>query len=317
MEWFARKWGVGLLLWCMFALSSLAAAQEPLAPIPDGQDWQTDKAQLGGQLFHDPRFSEDNTVSCATCHPLEQGGMDGQVRSVGVLGREGLVNTPTVFNSSLNFAQMWDGRAEDLMAQIDFPLFATHEMNSSWDKVLPKLRQNADYLRQFALLYTDGMSVANIKDAIVHFERSLITPNGRFDRWLKGQEDALTLREKQGYSLFKGYGCSACHQGRGVGGNFYEKMGVMGNYFRDRGEVTLADYGRYNHTRREEHRYEFKVPSLRNVALTAPYFHDGSAKTLEDAVEVMGRYQLGREIPPEDVAKIVAFLKTLTGARLE
>ncbi|MEG3639916.1 cytochrome-c peroxidase [Magnetococcus sp. PR-3] len=310
-------WGGMVVLGSGLSFTPLVHAQEPLAPIPDLQNWDPAKAVLGDKIFHDPRLSVDDTVSCAHCHPLDQGGMDNEKHSVGVLGRTGQVNTPTIFNSSLNFVQFWDGRAKTLFDQISFPLTAAHEMASSWPEVIKKLQKDSDYTRSFSKLYPQGMTADTIGDALVHFERTLLTPNGRFDRWLKGEENILTEQEKEGYALFKAYGCSACHQGRAVGGNMYEKMGIMGNYFRDRGDISRADYGRFNHTQREDHRYEFKVPSLRNVALTAPYFHDGSVPRLEEAVEAMGRYQLGRVLPLEDIEKIVAFLTTLTGQRLE
>jgi cytochrome c peroxidase len=157
------------------------------------------------------------------------------------------------------------------------------------------------------------MSPENIKDVIATFERSLITPNSPFDRYLQGDNSAMSEQAQHGYELFQSYGCIACHQGLNLGGNMFEKMGLMGDYFESRGNLTEADQGRFNVTHKEEARYEFKVPSLRNVALTAPYFHDGSAATLPEAVAVMVRYQLGRTMPQQDVDDIVQFLNSLTG----
>ena len=165
----------------------------------------------------------------------------------------------------------------------------------------------------FNASYANGIKSETIKEAIATFERSLITPNSRFDRFLRGDRGSLTDEEKDGYGLFKSYGCASCHQGMNAGGNIFQKFGVMGNYFADRGKETKADLGRFNATGDQADRHVFKVPSLRNIALTAPYFHDGSASSLEEAVEVMSKYQLGRRLPPEDVARIVAFLKTLSG----
>jgi cytochrome c peroxidase len=190
-------------------------------------------------------------------------------------------------------------------------------MDSNWSEIIAKLSGDSEYRKAFAAIYGDAITAAAMKEAIASFERTLITPNARFDQFLRGIEDAITEEEKQGYLLFKSYGCASCHQGRAVGGNMFEKMGVVRNYFAERGNITASDYGRFNITGVEEHRFEFKVPSLRNVELTAPYFHDGSAKTLEDAVKIMSKYQLGRQMPQEHRDLIVAFLKTLTGTLSE
>ena len=186
-------------------------------------------------------------------------------------------------------------------------------MGSTWDEVIAKLEQDAVYRRDFVDIYPEGIRPSTVKDAIATFERSLITPNGKFDRFLRGEKHALDAEELAGYELFKNLGCVSCHQGMNVGGNMYEKMGLFGDYFATRGNVQKVDYGRYNITRNEEHRYEFRVPSLRNVALTAPYFHDASASTLEQAVVMMGKYQLGVDLSKDEANKIVRFLDTLTG----
>jgi len=174
--------------------------------------------------------------------------------------------------------------------------------------VLPRASKLASGLAQQA-----AVAATSIKDAIATFERSLVTPNGKFDRYLRGEKRALDSDELAGYELFKSLGCISCHQGMNVGGNMYEKLGIVDDYFAHRGNVQKVDYGRYNFTGIEENRYEFRVPSLRNVALTAPYFHDGSAKTLEKAVSIMGEYQLGVKLTSDEVAKIVKFLNSLTG----
>jgi cytochrome c peroxidase len=282
-------------------------------PLPQSLALDVDKVALGARLFHDQRLSDDDSVSCASCHPLSAGGMDGLHRSVGVRGGEGGINAPTVFNSGLNFAQFWDGRAPSLEAQIEGPVNHPLEMASNWMQVLSKLGRDTDFTRDFRRIYAEGMTVTTIKDAIATFERSLVTPDSRFDRFLRGDAQAVTEDEKAGYALFQSYGCSSCHQGVNLGGNMYEKMGLMGDYFADRGNPKPEDLGRFNQTKNPENMHEFRVPSLRNVALTAPYFHDGSAQTLEQAIEVMVKYQLGRPMEPAEVHSIAAFLRSLTG----
>jgi len=272
------------------------------------------KVTLGQRLFHDARLSRDDTISCASCHSLGTGGVDNRARSVGVGGGVGTVNAPTVFNSGLNFVQFWDGRAPSRESQIDGPIYHPQEMASDWTQVLTKLRADASYPALFAALYPQGISVESVKDALATFERSLVTPNSRFDQYLAGDVQALSAQELSGYELFQSYGCSSCHQGQNLGGNMFEKMGLMGDYFADRGDgVTTADQGRFNVTGQPQNLHEFRVPPLRNVALTAPYFHDGYAQTLEQAVVLMARYQLGRSMPADDLADVVAFLRSLTG----
>jgi len=288
---------------------------EPIQPIPLRTEIDRNKAVLGKTLFEDPRLSRDNTISCVSCHSLDQGGVDRRTFSIGVNSAVGAVNAPTVFNSGFNFKQFWDGRAATLEDQIDGPVQDASEMGSTWSEVIAKLRAAPDYPAAFNSIYADGINAGNIKDAIAAFERSLSTPNARFDRYLRGDDGALTNAEKQGYQIFKSYGCASCHQGVNIGGNMFQTFGVMADYFADRGNITRADLGRLNVTGDPNDRYVFKVPSLRNVALTAPYFHDGSMTRLEDAVEVMGEYQLGRHLSRDEVALLVSFLNTLTGER--
>ena len=289
--------------------------QEPIIPIPLVQPTALDmhKLALGRKLFHDPRLSHDNSVSCATCHPLDRGGMDHRLQSMGINGQKGEINAPTVFNSAFNFAQFWDGRASTLEDQVDGPIQSAIEMGSTWDEILDKLRNDPAYVTAFEEIYSDGVQHQNVKNAIAEFERSLATPNSRFDRYLRGDANALTSAEKAGYLKFKSYGCISCHQGTNIGANLFQRMGVIRDYFADRGNLTKPDLGRFNVTGKEDDRYVFKVPSLRNVAVTAPYFHDSSAKTLEEAVAVMAKYQLGRPLPPQDMADIIQFLSSLTG----
>ena len=299
------------------ALAVGSEDEEPIRPIPEAVDVDPRKVQLGRSLFHDPILSKDDTVSCASCHHLASGGDDGLRMSVGIDGREGPINSPTVFNAGFNFKQFWDGRAKTLEAQIDGPVQNPVEMGNLWPEVVAKLYQNGSYPAQFGAIYPDGINRKNVKNAIAEFVKSLITPNSRFDLWLKGNPDALTPLEKHGYALFKDYGCASCHQGANVGGNMFQVFGVLNDYFKRRGDITDADLGLYNVTGNEEDRHSFKVPSLRMAAFTAPYLHDGSAETLRDAVDAMFEFQLGREAPDEDKDAIVAFIKTLAGESKE
>jgi cytochrome c peroxidase len=231
----------------------------------------------------------------------------------GIGGAKGPINAPTVFNAGLNFRQFWDGRANSLEEQVSGPVHNPKEMGSSWTEVLAKLSQDKELVAQFKDSFPDGVLAKNVQESLAVFQRSLVTPNSRFDKYLLGDNKALSAEELKGYQLFKSYGCIACHQGAAVGGNMFQVFGVMGDYFKKRGGVNEADLGRYNVTKNEADKHMFKVPSLRNVAVTAPYFHDGSAKTLSDAVDVMFKYQLGRPGSPQDKELIVKFLHTLTG----
>ncbi|RCJ42053.1 cytochrome B6 [Nostoc minutum NIES-26] len=289
------------------------ALDELIQPITLQLELNQSKVKLGDKLFHEPRLSDDNKVSCASCHNLNIGGADRLVRSMGIQKQLSFVNSPTVFNSGFNFKQFWDGRAETLEAQIEEVILSERVMGGgSWLKVINKLKQS-EYDSWFRKLYRDGITGDNIKDAIATFERSLYTPNSRFDKFLHGNQNAITEEEKQGYRYFKSYGCISCHQGMLLGGNMFQTFGLLEDYFGDRGKVTKADLGRFNVTNNEYDRYVFKVPSLRNVVLTSPYFHDGSAETLEEAIKVMAKYQLGRQLPQTDINLIIKFLRTLTG----
>ena len=290
-----------------------AGAAEPIHPVPEPIELDPDKVALGRDLFHDPRLSKDGSVSCATCHDLARGGGDGRRVSIGIEGKLGAINSPTVFNVVFNFKQFWDGRANTVEDQIDGPVQSPIEMGSIWSEVVAKLYNHDSYPKRFDAIYPDGINRKNIKDSLGAFVRSLVTPNSRFDQWLKGDEAALTGQEKHGYVLFKGYGCVSCHQGVNVGGNMFQVFGVLNEYFKKRGNITEADFGRFNVTGNPADRHAFKVPSLRMAAFTAPYFHDGSAATLRDAVDVMFEFQLGREAPDEDKDAIVAFIRTLAG----
>ncbi len=285
---------------------------EPLQPLPLSLHPNPARAEIGRMLFHDKRLSGNGRVSCADCHDLSKAGADSLSHSIGLNGKPAAVNTPTVFNSALNFKQFWNGRADTLEAQVDHVVRNPVEMGSDWGGVVQRVSQDAKYRIAFAAAYPNGVTQENIQNAIASFERTLITPNSRFDKFLRGDPDAITPVEKEGYAKFKKFGCVACHQGVNVGGNMFQKFGVMGDYFEKRGNPTEADLGRYLVTKVDSDKHVFKVPSLRNVGLTAPYFHDGSAKTLEDAVDVMFRYQLGRVASKDDKESIIGFLHTLT-----
>lgn len=286
---------------------------EPVTPVPLAVELDPRKVRLGERLFHEVKLSGDGSISCASCHNLDTGGVDRLSLSRGIAGRVGVINAPTVFNSAFSFRQFWDGRAETLEEQVDGPLQSASEMGGSWLGAIAALMSEPSYRTEFAAIYPDGIQAKNVRDAIAVFERSLVTPNSRFDRFLRGDRDALNESEREGYHLFKRIGCISCHQGVNLGGNIYQKLGVMEGYFQARGEVSVVDFGRFNVTGREEDRFFFKVPSLRNVAVTAPYLHDGTAKTLNEAVRVMARYQLGVRLHQSEEVAIVAFLGTLTG----
>lgn len=295
----------------------LEVSREPIQPIPISIELDEQKVELGRQLFYEVQLSGDNTIACASCHVLSEGGMDRLAFPVGIEGAVGNINTPTVFNSGFNFRQFWDGRADSLENQIAGPIQNPIEMDSNWAEIIAKLGASPDYVAAFAALYSEGITANNIADAIATFERSLYTPNSRFDQFLRGDVNALSPDEQRGYDLFINYGCATCHQGINVGGNLYQRMGVVHDYFTDRGNITSSDLGLFNVTANEEDRFVFKVPSLRMVSLTAPYFHDGSVPTLNAAVEVMAYYQLGRTIPDNEVNLLVQFLETLAGEHPE
>ncbi|WP_372852393.1 MULTISPECIES: cytochrome-c peroxidase [Pseudomonas] len=307
---------IGLLFWAMAAVAPPAfpaPLDEPLKPLPAVPTLDPQRVELGRRLFNEPRLSLDNSLSCASCHRLDQGGADAQAKSQGIKGQLSQVNTPSVFNAALNFRQFWDGRVETLQAQIDNVVQSPTEMGNNWPNLLRTLNDDASYRQAFGALYPDAITAANVQDALASYERTLLSAGSRFDQYLQGNTEILSQEEKYGYQRFKDYGCIACHQGVNIGGNMFQKFGVMNDYFADRGNPTDADLGRFLITGDEQDRNVFKVPSLRNVAVTAPYFHDGSATTLEQAVEVMFKYQLGRTPNPQDTRLIVKFLQTLTG----
>jgi cytochrome c peroxidase len=304
----------------LFAASVVAAAglalaswsvvaDEPITPIRPVQEINLAQVALGKKLYFDPRLSKSGFISCNSCHNLSMGGTDNLQTSIGDHWQQGPINAPTVLNSSLNVAQFWDGRAEDLQAQAGGPIANPGEMGFSHTLAVGVLESIPEYVVEFKQVFgTDKITIDEVTQAIAEFEKTLKTPSSRFDRWLLGEKDAITPYELAGYQLFKTSGCVACHNGEGVGGSSFQKMGVVKPY-----ETKNPAAGRAAVTGKDADRFKFKVPTLRNVELTYPYFHDGAARTLSEAVEIMGRLQLGKELTPDENAKIVAFLKTLTG----
>jgi len=298
-----KKW-----IKCIFVISSswMIVTAAPIKPIPLYMKAEHQKVLLGKKLFFDPILSSDGTIACASCHDLTDGGDDGRQFSIGIGGQKGSINAPTVYNAVFNFRQFWDGHAEDLKEQAFGPMENPVEMGQTMDKAVIKIKKDTSYSSAFAKVYADGVTAKNIADAIAEYEKILITPNAPFDLYLKGEKDAISQKAKEGYRLFESKGCILCHNGINIGGNFFNKFGI----FKD---ANSSATGRYKITGREEDRFVFKVPSLRNIALTAPYMHDGRAKTLTDAVEIMTEHQLGRYMSPEEIENIVAFLKSLSG----
>lgn len=296
-------------------LAAAEFANEPVRPIPDSIPVDLRKVILGEKLYFDTRLSVDNTLSCSSCHGLNTGGVDNKQFSDGVYGQKGGVNAPTVFNAHFNFVQFWDGRAKTLADQAGGPPLNPIEMGcKSFDDICAVLAKDPAFTKAFTEVYPSGWNQANITDAIQEFERTLLTPNSRFDKYLKGDKTALNQDEIAGYDLFKKYYCATCHVGENLGGQSYELMGLRANYFADRNTpITVEDHGRNKETKTERDDHRFKVPGLRNIALTAPYYHDGTRKTLEEAVRDMAKYEVGVELTDQETAKIVAFLKTLTG----
>jgi len=303
---------IRILVACLAMVGSSvawSAANEPIQPIPAVKVTNPALVELGKKLYFDPRLSKSGFISCNSCHNLSMGGSDNLKTSIGHNWQKGPINSPTVLNSSLNVAQFWDGRAKDLKAQAAGPIANPGEMAFTHELAVSLLQSIPGYTAEFKKVFgSDKVDVDRITQAIAAFEETLATPNSRFDQWLKGNRKALTKSELEGYELFKDSGCVACHNGPAVGGNSFQKMGVVEPY-----KATSPAEGRVAVTGKDADRFNFKVPTLRNVELTYPYFHDGAADTLSEAVETMGRVQLGKKFSPEENAKIVAFLKTLTG----
>jgi cytochrome c peroxidase len=296
-----------LLVLNSLAAASLAAAQsptlrprggqEPITPIPAAPAQDPRRVALGEQLFRDPRLSHDNARSCLSCHDTRTNGASSNAHDLTPQGQPLALNTPTVFNSALNFRLNWEGNVRSLERQVEETLRKSATMASSADEVVSKLGADREVVKLFHDAYGSEPNVAALLDAIATYERSLITPGSRFDRWLMGDDDAITPEELSGYQLFKSLGCISCHQGVNVGGNIFQRHGI----FHPIGSTDPK---------------LVRVPSLRNVATTPPYFHDGSTPTLSDAIKKMGIAQLDRVLTNQQVAAIIAFLNSLTGTYL-
>jgi cytochrome c peroxidase len=281
----------------------------PLQPLPTivsiDQNWRA----LGKALFHSPLLSQDNSISCASCHDIKQGGDDNFPVSIGINSQIGTRNSPTVLNAALNFRQFWDGRESSLTEQIHGPIHNPIEMGSNFSDIINKLSSDPTFNSAFLALDANGITEENIIYAIITYQNSLITNNSPIDRFLLGDKNALNEQQLRGLEKFQRFGCVTCHQGRNIGGNIYQKLGRIDLAPKS----LLLDKGRFNVTNEPNDLHVYKVPSLRNVALTAPYFHDGSISTLEDAVRIMAQLQLGMEMADEDVNDIVALLNSFTG----
>jgi cytochrome c peroxidase len=289
-------------------------AARPIHPLPQAVKVNSSKVSLGKRLYFDKRLSGDETLSCASCHDLTKGGTDQERVSTGIRGQKGGINAPTSFNALFALAQFWDGRAASLEEQAGGPPLNPIEMGATWEQIVGRLEADEAFATEFRAAYPEGITPDTITHAIAEFERTLITPNCPFDLFLKGDQGALSADARRGWDLFQAQGCQSCHVGKAMGGQSYEEMGRAEDYFGQRGdELTDADQGRFNVTKAATDRHRFKVPILRNVALTHPYFHDGSVADLTAAVEAMARFQMGAELSDDDITAIVRFLESLTG----
>ena len=284
-----------------------------IQPIPRSMTIDKNWLFLGKALFHSSLLSSDNTVSCASCHMVDFGGDDGFPVSTGVNNAKGNRNSPTVLNSTFNFRQFWDGRAGTLSEQASGPIHNPVEMASSWAEIIPKLNNDTYFNTAFNKVSSEGVTPENVIRAITIYEESLITPNSAIDRYLLGDDDAISAQQKRGLKLFVDYGCSTCHQGRNIGGNIYQKLGRVN----DIPAILSDDRGLFEVTQNEKDKYIFKVPTLRNIAETAPYFHNGSVETLPEAIRIMAKSQLARELSDSEVDDIAELLKSFSSKMIE
>ena len=282
-------------------------------PIPDPPSQNPALVKLGSRLFHDSRLSTNNTMSCSRCHRPDKGGTDQLPLSPTMSGGFRSRNTPTVFNVHFVHAYGWDGVHESLEEQVRAVLTSPLGLGTTTDLLRERLASDRDYAAAFTELFPGGVSLNGVVHSLCAYLRSLTTPDCAVDRFLAGEGDALSAEARAGMDIFREFGCSSCHQGVKLGDNLFSRFGVFGDYFEDLGNVTRADLGRYNVTGDPEDMFVFRVPGLRNVALTHPYFHDGSVTDLGRAVNVMATYQLGRMFPEKDLAPLLAFLRALTG----
>ncbi len=293
-------------------VAAVGRCNEPIPTLVPLLDLDLNIVELGRRLFHDPGLSGNGRISCATCHNIEKGGVDGLAQAIGSNGEKSSLNTATVLNAAFNYVQSYDGRAASLEEHVDGPMNSPTQMGSTWERTTKYVSSNPAYIRDFKSLLGGEPTAKRISTAIATYERSLVTPNSKFDQWLSGDEQALSSDEFGGYYLFKKFSCYACHQGAGVGGTLFQLMGAKQPYFTDN-DLAPEHLGRFNVTGLDRDRHVFRVPQLRSVALTGPYLHDGSVDSLEETVAIMLEYQCGQEVNQEDVRRITAFLKTLSG----
>ena len=300
-----------------------AYAQHALQPIPDSLATDIRKVTLGRKMYNEARISLDGTLSCATCHVIDKGGADsrGTRTSEGIYGQFGGINAPTVLNAAFNVEQFWNGRAHTLADQAAGPPVNPVEMgDQTWEQICERLKEDASLVAEFQSIYPEGITQATVTDAIAEYEKTLITPNDRLDQMLKGDENALTEEEKKGLAAFMDNSCAVCHVGKTLGGQSFETLGIYEDYYaaREQSNPDIVynddDKGLAGFTGDTADLHRFKVPGLRNISKTSPYFHDGTQATIEDAVRAMFRFELGvKEAPESDVASISAFLRTLDG----
>jgi cytochrome c peroxidase len=321
------------LMWLTFvaALTAPAQAEELMEmaqglfePIPseppalEGIEATPERVELGKMLYFEPRLSESHTISCNSCHLVGLGGVDMLETSLGHRWQKGARNAPTVLNAVFNTAQFWDGRAKDLEEQAGGPLINPIEMATTHQHVIEQLSAIPGYVAMFQKAFpedADPINIKNVEDAIALFEATLITPNAPFDQYLRGDDTALTVEQKEGLQLFVDNGCAGCHSGINIGGDQYQPFGVV--ELPGAELLPPTDKGRFEVTKSVDDEYVFKVPSLRNIALTPPYFHTGKAWDLRQAVAVMGSAQLGIELIDGEIDKITAFMHALTGEQPE
>ncbi len=307
---YVKKKNYNIALFFMLLLICFPGwADEPIKPIPLKVDYDKAKAELGKMLFLDPQISSDNSISCHSCHDFDHGGADPRPVSIGVHGAKGNANAPAVYNAYFNFRQFWNGRAKDLKDQANGPIHNPVEMDMSPSDIEKYLEQNGYYNQAFRTIYNHPPTYDDMLDAIAEFEKALFTPNCKFDRYLR-KEISLSASEAKGYRLFKTLGCITCHNGINIGGNSFQKFGLIIPY---RWSAKFPD--RYDITHDAKDKNVYKVPTLRNITLTAPYFHDGSVATLKEALQKMAYHNLGFELSEEEIVAIETFLKTLTGER--
>lgn len=296
-------------------LASPEFSTEPVQPLPDSIPVDKRKVDLGSRLFHDPRLSGDNATTCASCHFLNRSAADDKETPRGVRGNILPFNSPTVFNAAFFQRQFWNGRGRDLQEQALEPPSNPFEMSGGdWSEICARLSRSSEFAEAFLKVYPDGITALNVTDALAEFEKTLITPNARFDRYLKGDKSAITQEEKEGYEVFKTSRCATCHVGKAMGGQSVEYLNLKADFYGARKQIPrIEDLGLYNHTKREEDTFKFKVPTLRNVTETGPWYHDGKIISIHEAVYLMGIYQSGFQLDDRSVNLIVSFLGTLIG----